>query len=1456
MRSVLTCLLALGAGYPLHSATQFLHGIASGDPAPDSVVLWTRATPDAAGPVTLTWQISTTPEFTTTLQSGTFQTDANRDYTVKVIPTGLQAGTTYYYRFLADNGAAASETGRTKTLPTGEVGQVRLAVFSCANITADPFDAYAKAARIGDYDALVHTGDYIYEYGLGGYPEAEGLAEAVGFEPDRECITLEDYRLRYAQYHRAPKLQAARASAPFIVIWDDHETANDAYAGGAQNHSPAIEGSWTNRVSAALQAYYEWQPIREPASGDRRQAYRSFDFGNLVSLHMLETRLNARDLQLDLAPTQTQAVTRIGAILADPTLVAQYATTYGLSPPTGPGDTAGITAFSTALGPIVTAEFVTQNVTQMYTGDRKLLGAEQLQWLQGQLAGSGATWQVLGQQVLMGNMTMPAELLIELASGSVSPATIVKYLTPVTKRANGLPLTPAEQAVLANANPLPYNSDAWDGYGRERETVLQTAASLGKKLVVFAGDTHNAWSSTLRTFSAGPGVPAGTVAGIEFAAPGVSSPGIERYFPGQQGILRDLFLGYSPNLKFANLANRGFLDVTFKPDGVTAKFYLRERSADRRQWLVETLSGPTPSSISQSAPTSENDNYRLQILHASDMEADVVTLETAPRFAALVDRLEDNSAVDASITLAAGDIVIPGAFLSAGNDPSTVAPLKTVLGLVFNFDASGAATDLRESAGRPDIAILNAIGFDAASIGNHEFDLGPTEFASMILPDVRSGGLPRLRNYGAAFPLLSANLDFSGVPTGESALAARSTQQILPASRFGANPSTDASYVSTAAADIAQHPKLATATIIERGTEKIGVLGVTPPDLANISSPGSVRVTGPQGSTATSPRTYDIAALAAHLQPVIDALRTNGCTKIVLSSQLQQIDNEKALAQSLDGVDVIVAGGSGTIYVNDPANLLPGDTAAGRYPFLTTDKLGRTVAVVSTEGQYQYLGQLVVDFDNEGNVLGVSGDTLPTTAAKVTSLWGASDPFAPGTRGAAVKVITDAIGSVINSKDGLILGRASVYLEGRRTTVRQQESNFGNLSADANLWYAQQYDPAVQVSLKNGGGIRNSIGSTGPAGELLPTRANPSAGKIGGDISRLDIEDSLKFNNALTVLSVNAGQLKLLLEHGVAASTGTGADRATPGQFCQLGGIVVVADLTQPAQRYTSAANVISAVTEGQRIRFAALLDENGQPGDVLVADGEVLNPGRTIRLVTLNFLANPGAAGSDFGGDSYPFPYINRLNGNLAYDRRDLNSATLTPPLPATFPALASFALPGTEQDAFAEYLQAFHKTTPFAQADTSGDRDRRLVQGTADTDGDGFSNAEETSLFSLGMSPDRSATASQTNALLRLRRQGQSDVVGTPSAFNLFTSLQVDEARLAGRTDVVSDPAPYGLYTAPRADIRLDGLILPFTNNAVVTFKLQSSDDFTTWTDAAVVPNVSVDLTTPAKYFRFRAE
>ena len=603
MKLLSSTLLITSCSLALAADPTFVHGVASGAPMADSIVLWTRVTPADANPVSVSWELSTTSTFTSLQASGTVSAQSAQDYTVKVIPTGLTADITYYFRFSVNGGAVVSPVGKTKTLPTGPTTEARFAVFSCANITAEYFDAYAKAAHVGDYDALIHVGDYIYEYGQGGYAQAEDNFARFGFEPARECTTLSDYRLRHAQYNRQPSLQAARASAPLICIWDDHETANDAYAAGAENHNPATEGSWEDRVAVALQAYYEWNPVREPLSGNRKEAYTTYNFGDLLSLHMLETRLVARDKQLELAPTNAEVGARITEILSSPALTVQYATTFSLTPPTGPTDVAGITAFSTALGPIVFNQLVVANVTAMYSGNRNLLGATQLAWLQGKMAASTATYQVLGQQVLMGNMTMPAELLIELATNSVKPATIAKYATPIFKLANGIPLTPAEQAAYNNASPLPYNSDAWDGYGRERETILQTALGLNKKLVVFSGDTHNAWANQLKTLSpTGPGVaPQGTVAGIELATPGVSSPGIEKYFPGQEGILRDLFLGYSPGLKFANLSNRGYLDVTFTPTSVDAKFYFRERNGN--EWKIQPITSTDAKALTIGSPS-------------------------------------------------------------------------------------------------------------------------------------------------------------------------------------------------------------------------------------------------------------------------------------------------------------------------------------------------------------------------------------------------------------------------------------------------------------------------------------------------------------------------------------------------------------------------------------------------------------------------------------------------------------------------------------------------------------------------------------------------------------------------------------------------------------------------------------------------------------------------------------
>ncbi|NDC35899.1 MAG: hypothetical protein EBZ51_11105, partial [Synechococcaceae bacterium WB9_2_112] len=580
----------------------------------DSVILWTRITPTQGfnGLLDVSWEASRSPGFEagSIVDSGTFTTSAARDWTVKVEADGLLADTNYYYRFRA--GTQLSPVGETKTLPVGD-DPVRLAVFSCANFTAaEQFSAYGRAAAldaVNPYDAWLHLGDYIYEYGPGGYGSAEDAAANRGFLPNREIISLDDYRQRYAQYHTDLNLQALRAAAPLIAIWDDHETANDSWAGGAENHQSATEGDWIARRDAALKAYHEWLPIREPdqrkatdaanALSPLTQGYRSFTFGDVLALHVLESRLTARDEQLKY-PDAAAVQTRIGAILADPAQVAAYAAKAGTAPPTSQS---AIPAFANALAPLVTQELVIATVQQAW-GDpsRDLLGQAQLAWLQQQMATSPATWQVLGQQVLMQSMAVPAELLLNAGN----PALLDKYAAPLQKLASGTPftsLTASEQALFAEAGKIPYNLDAWDGYGVERETILQTALTLGKTLISLAGDTHNAWAGVLDTMTAGS-KPVGTIAGVEFATPGVTSPGFEKYLPGADAYIRakypavdgldGLFTGYVTGLNYADLNRRGFLDLTLTKQTATASFQLL--NAPSGSWTQETVQA-TPTDL-------------------------------------------------------------------------------------------------------------------------------------------------------------------------------------------------------------------------------------------------------------------------------------------------------------------------------------------------------------------------------------------------------------------------------------------------------------------------------------------------------------------------------------------------------------------------------------------------------------------------------------------------------------------------------------------------------------------------------------------------------------------------------------------------------------------------------------------------------------------------------------------
>jgi alkaline phosphatase D len=484
---------------------RFFHGVASGDPLSDRIMLWTRVTPPAGhtADIPVQWELASDAAFTTVVAKGEVQATAARDFTVKIDATGLKPATVYHYRFTAYG--AKSAAARTRTLATGSIAQVKLAVFSCANYPAGYFNVYAEAARRNDLDATVHLGDYLYEYGLGGYASAN--AEQLGrlSQPATEILSLGDYRARHAQYKTDPDLQALHAAAPMIAVWDDHEIANDTWTSGAENHQAATEGSFAARKAAALQAYHEWMPTRN-AQPDL--IYRSFNFGSLVALHMLDTRVIGRD---------------------EPADYTRFFTATGF-------DAAG---FSAAVG----------------APTRQLLGSTQTQWLQQQMTASTATWQVLGQQVLMGRMNIPAPILVETIQPGAGVS--VSQYAAIVAKAQTAPatLTATEKAVLAQPS-IPYNLDAWDGYQAARETVLGTARSLGKNLVVLSGDTHNAWANELADMN-------GNAVGVEFATSSVSSPGFEEYLPKENpATLAGAFQQLIAPLKYCDTSRRGYMLLT------------------------------------------------------------------------------------------------------------------------------------------------------------------------------------------------------------------------------------------------------------------------------------------------------------------------------------------------------------------------------------------------------------------------------------------------------------------------------------------------------------------------------------------------------------------------------------------------------------------------------------------------------------------------------------------------------------------------------------------------------------------------------------------------------------------------------------------------------------------------------------------------------------------------------
>ena len=313
------------------SLKPFYHGVASGDPLQNAVIIWTKVTPEDSLPeLTVQWEISENENFNEPTQTGEVITNPDKGYTVKVDVNGLEPNTKYFYRFNYEG--ANSLIGETQTAPSESNEALRLAIVSCSNYEFGPFNGYGALAERNDIDVVLHLGDYIYEYGEKGY----GDTTTGRFHmPPHEIITLEDYRTRYAQYRLDKDLREVHQRIPFITIWDDHEIANDSYVDGAQNHQEN-EGDYNDRKAAARKAYYEWLPIRES-----KELYRSFSYGDMADLIMLDERLAGR-----VAPVKSAD---------DPNIASE---------------------------------------------ERLMLGTEQLSWFKNELSESDAQWKIIGNQVI------------------------------------------------------------------------------------------------------------------------------------------------------------------------------------------------------------------------------------------------------------------------------------------------------------------------------------------------------------------------------------------------------------------------------------------------------------------------------------------------------------------------------------------------------------------------------------------------------------------------------------------------------------------------------------------------------------------------------------------------------------------------------------------------------------------------------------------------------------------------------------------------------------------------------------------------------------------------------------------------------------------------------------------------------------------------------------------------
>ncbi|WP_235037817.1 MULTISPECIES: alkaline phosphatase [unclassified Novosphingobium] len=492
------------------ASASFIHGIASGDPTANGAILWTPVTPQDAGhgaAIPVRWHVATSQD-SKPVETGTTEAGPSHDFTVKVEPRLLKSGREYWYWFeLADG--TRSPQGRFRTLPKGKAAEAVFAVVSCQLYSGGYFNVYKSIAQKDRIDAVIHLGDYIYEYSADGYGAEIGRKLDRLAEPAHEILTLADYRTRHAQYKRDPDLQAAHARAAFICVWDDHESANDAWIGGAENHQVATEGDWAKRKAAAMQAYFEWLPIRDPQSNDTWAAInRSFEFGDLATLLMVQTRLLARSEQAQLS-SKTPTPAEYAALLA------------------------------TRARP-----------------DRELLGEPQREWVEQTLGASvkaGTTWQVIGNQVVTARVNGPDLNVLfgeEKANAMVSalPAPMVAYI---------------QQAQASDRAGVPFNLDAWDGYPAARERLYASFRRAGSRPLVLAGDSHAFWANNLADDQGHP-------VAVEFGTSSITSPSFGDVLPGLP--LGEMLEKVSPEVAFCDMLSKGYILLTLTPQAAQADY--------------------------------------------------------------------------------------------------------------------------------------------------------------------------------------------------------------------------------------------------------------------------------------------------------------------------------------------------------------------------------------------------------------------------------------------------------------------------------------------------------------------------------------------------------------------------------------------------------------------------------------------------------------------------------------------------------------------------------------------------------------------------------------------------------------------------------------------------------------------------------------------------------------------